>query len=95
MTGFAVTVRGGVVTAAILRAHGWREQVDQLEHATGGGAVFTDRGAAEEFAAWMARTFPEPADRVTLLELPVRSPADTETLSAGARRIAPREASDA
>jgi hypothetical protein len=67
MPGWAVTVRGSVVTASALRAHGWVECAAVLDK-IGGEAVFAKRGDATEFAAWMGRTFPEPQDRAVVAE---------------------------
>jgi hypothetical protein len=67
MPRYAVSVRGSVVTASALRAHGWVECAAVLDK-IGGEAVFAERASAEEFAAWMGRTFPEPCDRATIAE---------------------------
>jgi hypothetical protein len=67
MAGYAVTVRGSVVTARDLRAHGWVERAEDLDK-IGGEAVFDDPLDAVEFAAWMGRTFREPQDRATVAE---------------------------
>jgi hypothetical protein len=67
MAGYAVTVRGSVVTARDLRAHGWVECAAVLDK-SGGEAVFAARADAEEFAAWMGRVFPEPPDRAVVAE---------------------------
>jgi hypothetical protein len=63
-----VTVRGHVVTASALRAHGWVERAEDLAVEHDGRAVFAHRGDAEEFAAWMGRTFREPQDRAVVVE---------------------------